>query len=317
MPIAPWTAECARPYLLALGQRDFVGLTSVERETLVRGLTEIYRADPDAGVHAACRWLLCTRMSASVNLFSLDASLQREANSARRWQVGPNGHTFVVFRGAQSFVMGSPATEILREADEAAHEQPIGHGFAISTEEVTIAQFQRFRERYVNRRYSPTDDCPTNNVTWFEAAAYCRWLSEQAELPEDQMCYPRAAEIAPGMKMPENWLERTGYRLPTEAEWEYACRGGVAASRYFGEGELLRTRYAWFLQNSDNRAWPVGQLKPNNFGLFDMLGNVAERCQDAMATYPLNSAAASDLSSRAAVKHRCNRHAGFPRRKLR
>ena len=107
-----------------------------------------------------------------------------------------------------------------------------------------------------------------------------------------------AAEIAPGMKMPENWLERTGYRLPTEAEWEYACRGGVSASRYCGEGELLRSHYAWFLQNSDNRAWPVGQLKPNNFGLFDMLGNVAERCQDAMAKYPVNSAAAaSDLSA--------------------
>ncbi len=293
------TRDCGvrQAILLALGQRDFVRMTPAERETLVAGLLEIYHADPDAGVHAACRWLLCTRLSAAVNLYLLDKSLQREANPARRWFIGPNGHTLVVFRGPQSFVMGSPATELLRESDEAAHDQRIGHSFAISTEEVTIAQFQRFRKRYVNRRYSPTDDCPTNNVTWFEAAAYCRWLSEQAELPEDQMCYPPAGEIVPGMKMRQNWLERTGYRLPTEAEWEYACRGGVGASRYCGEGELLRTRYAWFLQNSDNHAWPVGQLKPNNFGLFDMLGNVAERCQDAMATYPPNSAAVLDTSA--------------------
>ncbi len=80
--------------------------------------------------------------------------------------------------------------------------------------------------------------------------------------------------------------ERTGYRLPTEAEWEYACRGGVTANRFCGPGEELLSRYAWYLKNSDNRAWPVGRLKPNNFGLFDVLGNVAERCQDAMAIYP-------------------------------
>ena len=284
-------------------------MTSAEREKVVTGLLEIYRNDPDAGVHSACRWLLRTRLSASVNLDSLDKTLPGEVDPARRWLVGPNGHTLVVFRGPQTFLMGSPATELLREADEAAHEQRIGHSFAISTEEVTIAQFQRFRKRYVNRRYSPTDDCPSNNVTWFEAAAYCRWLSEQAELPEDQMCYPPAAEIVPGMKMPENWLERTGYRLPTEAEWEFACRGGVGASCYCGEGETLRTHYAWFLQNSDNHAWPVGQLKPNNFGLFDMLGNVAERCQDAMATYPRNSAAAFRIRrqsrSQASVQPTC------------
>jgi formylglycine-generating enzyme required for sulfatase activity len=185
--------------------------------------------------------------------------------------------------------MGSPATELLREADEAAHKQRIGHSFANSTEEVTITQFQSFRENYSNRRYGPTDDCPSNNVTWFEAAAYCCWLSEQAGLPGEQMCYPAEAEIGPGMKLPDNWFERTGYRLPTEAEWEFACRGGVNASCYFGEGDRLQTHYAWFRQNSDNHAWTVGQLKPNNFGLFDMLGNVAERCQDAMATYPTSS----------------------------
>jgi formylglycine-generating enzyme required for sulfatase activity len=59
----------------------------------------------------------------------------------------------------------------------------------------------------------------------------------------------------------------------------------VAASRFCGPGDELLSRYAWYLKNSDNRAWPVGLLKPNSFGLFDVLGNVGERCQDSMASY--------------------------------
>ena len=182
--------------------------------------------------------------------------------------------------------MGSPASELSREADEMRHEEQLEHSFTISIEEVTIAQFLQFRKKDFNRRFSATDDSPANNISWFEAAAYCRWLSEQAGLPEDQMCFPTVSEIGPGMTVPGNWRERTGYRLPTEAEWEYACRGGVSASRFCGEGEALLRNYAWFLNNSDNHAQPVGQLKPNNFGIFDALGNVAERCQDEMAPYP-------------------------------
>jgi formylglycine-generating enzyme required for sulfatase activity len=179
--------------------------------------------------------------------------------------------------------MGSPQFEPSREEDEQLHDQVIDHSFAISTEEVTIAQCRRRRERFFNLRYSPSEDCPANNVTWFDAAAYCRAISEEEGIPEDQMCYPPVPKIGPGMRLPDNWLQRTGYRLPTEAEWEFACRGGVSASRFCGEGEQLPTRYAWYLRNSDNHAWPVGRLKPNNYGLFDMLGNVAERCHDAMA----------------------------------
>jgi formylglycine-generating enzyme required for sulfatase activity len=94
------------------------------------------------------------------------------------------------------------------------------------------------------------------------------------------MCYPPGWQIEPGMRLPADCLQRTSYRLPTEVEWEYACRGGVSASRYFGEGEQLLAHHAWYLGNSDDHAWPVGLLKPNDFGLFDMLGNVLERCHD-------------------------------------
>jgi formylglycine-generating enzyme required for sulfatase activity len=230
--------------------------------------------------------LLRTRLGAAEKLERLDRSLAGQINPAQRWYVGPNGHSFSVFRGPTTFIMGSPASELSREEDEMRHEVRFEHSFTISIEEVTIAQFLKFRNKTFNRRFSASDDSPANNISWFEAAAYCRWLSEEAGLPEDEMCFPTVSEIGPGMTLPDNWRERTGYRLPTEAEWEYACRGGVSASRFCGEGESLLPYYAWFLKNSDNQARPVGQLKPNNYGIFDALGNVAERCQDAMAPYP-------------------------------
>ena len=283
--------------LLALGGEKLESLPRGEHEALERWLLKCYRDDPDAGVHSACRWLLQTRLNASAILEQVDRSLVGEASTARRWYVGPNSHTFSVCRGPTTFTMGSPANELSREEDEARHEERLEHSFAISIEEITIAQFLEFRDKVFNRRFCPTDDCPANNISWFEAAMYCRWLSEREGLTEDEMCYPRVSEIGPGMTYPANWRERTGYRLPVEAEWEYACRSGTTASRFCGEGVGLLPHYAWFLNNSENHAHPVGRLKPNNFGLFDALGNVAERCQDAMAPYPSDAAADPDQAT--------------------
>src|SRR5439155_24158733 len=98
---------------------------------------------------------------------------------------------------------------------------------------------------------------------------------------ENQMCYPPITEIKDGMKLPDNYLDRRGYRLPTEVEWEYACRAGADTARPYGRGTELLRQYAWFLKNSRQHAWPCGRLKPNDLGLFDVLGNVWQWCDDA------------------------------------
>jgi formylglycine-generating enzyme required for sulfatase activity len=76
------------------------------------------------------------------------------------------------------------------------------------------------------------------------------------------------------MTMPDNYLSRMGYRLPTEAEWEYACRAGAATGYAYGASADILGNYAWYLLNAKGHPWPVGRLRPNDLGLYDMHGNV-------------------------------------------
>jgi formylglycine-generating enzyme required for sulfatase activity len=124
-------------------------------------------------------------------------------------------------------------------------------------------------------------------TSWYHAAAYCNWLSAQEGIGENQWCYePNAqGQYSQGMNLKANYLSLTGYRLPTEAECEYACRARAVTSRYYGESVELLGKYGWYVGNAGGRSWPVGSLKPNDFGLFDMHGNVWCWCQERYKDY--------------------------------
>jgi len=111
---------------------------------------------------------------------------------------------------------------------------------------------------------------------------YCNWLSEQEGLPKEQWCYEPNKDglYTEGMTIPADCIHRTGYRLPTEVEWEYACRAGAATGFSFGDSEEVLGKYGWIVSNADSQSHPVGTLKANDLGLFDMHANVFEWSQN-------------------------------------
>jgi formylglycine-generating enzyme required for sulfatase activity len=312
-------ASVRRALILSLGGFSGGQLPTDRRKQLVALLLRLYRADPDPGIHSAVDWLLRYGRQGLTNrkldwqqgetLRAIDRELAGQPLKDRNWFITKQGHTLAVVQGPVEFTMGAPRYEPGRDKsdDEALHRVRIGRSFAIATKEVTVGQFQRFldanpeikrrakaaggrdptREGPILRRLTLDDDCPQVMMTWFEAAQYCNWLSQQEGIPEDEWCYPALDQIKEGMELSRGHLHRRGYRLPTEAEWEYACRAGAMTSRFYGSSEELLREYAWYTGTTFNeRPWPVGQLKPNDLGLFDMYGNVWEWGQDWWKPYP-------------------------------
>ena len=159
---------------------------------------------------------------------------------------------------AGTFTMGDASGE----DDETPHEVTLTKPFKMGVHEVTQAQYEQVMG--VNPSDFKGADYPVETVTWDDAVEFCRRLSE---LP---------AEKAAG----------NVYRLPTEAEWEYACRAGTTTKYSFGDDESDFGEYGWYRENSGRTTHPVGSKLPNAWGLYDMHGNVAEWCLDTYATYP-------------------------------
>jgi serine/threonine protein kinase/formylglycine-generating enzyme required for sulfatase activity len=264
-----------RAVLLALGEFDEGLLSWAEREVLAPRLLALYRDDPDPGIHGAAGWLLRQwRQQAKVE--GIDRELATgQADGQRQWYVNGQGQTFVLV----------PPGEF--ENDNAGPNQRlkvrVERRFALAAREVTVAEFLRFRKdhNYVNV-YAPTEDCPVNLVSWYDAAAYCNWLSKEEGIAEGQWCYlaNEKGDYADGMTVKANALSLSGYRLPAEAEWELACRAGSATSWSLGEAEDLLPKYAWYVANSPIKSRPAGSLRPNDLGLFDLYGNAGEWCNN-------------------------------------
>jgi formylglycine-generating enzyme required for sulfatase activity len=262
---------------------DRYPFTSLEVEKLLDSAADLYRNHPHPGVHSAAE-LVLRRWGREQTLAPRDE--QSRSNSrpldGPGWELGPQGHTLALLPGPLEFWMGSPDHEEGRFPHESRHYRRIDRSLAIATKEVTIAQYRAFKPGYrQDTRYTREPDCPVNTLSWYEAAEYCNWLSEKAGIAPSQWCYPIKFES--GMIVPGDSVDRHGYRLPTEAEWEYCCRAATETARPFGDSDDVLPRYALTSMTPGDRTRPVGRLLPNEFGLFDILGNVWEWCHDGQA----------------------------------
>lgn len=158
------------------------------------------------------------------------------------------------------FMMGSPLTEEGRGDNETQHEVTITKGFYMQTTEVTQAQWVALMGS--NPSSFKGDDLPVGNVSWDNVEEYIQKLNKSGN---------------------------GTYRLPTEAEWEYAARAGSRTSFSCGERESCLSEMGWFGEYSSDAMHSVGQKKPNAWGLYDMHGNVCEWVQDWYGNYPVGA----------------------------
>lgn len=260
-------------------------------QPVIQDLLNRYRDDPDPGIHAAAEWAL-QRFGKEDELATLDRQIGSvPVRGDAAWYINRQGHTMVVLPGPTQFLMGSAKPARPEEEDERLHSSRIRRSFSIASKETTVEQFRRFlndtssASGIAEGRNDVPPDAPQTSVTWYEAAAYCNWLSKFERISSSQWCYlPNAAgQYAAGMKLAPDALDRRGYRLPTEPEWEYACRAGATTNRSFGDDVSHLPFYAVF--DTGPAPQSVGRRMPNDFGLFDMLGNAAEWCQDRYLPY--------------------------------
>jgi len=179
-----------------------------------------------------------------------------------------------------TFLMGSPEDESGRDDDEALHEVTLTRGYWLAETPVTQGQYRALTGQSPSF-HEGSDDLPVEQVSWYDAVRFANRLSKSAGLDP---CYRIGAGDEPEVSLLD--LARTGFRLPTEAEWERAARAG-SGYRFAGGDDL--DDVGWYGDNSGGRTQPVAQKRVNAWGLHDMSGNVWEWVWDRFGEYPADS----------------------------
>lgn len=250
-----------------------------------RQIADIFRDDLDASVHSAAEWLL---RKAGIPLpGSGESPIPNHENAS--WRISDQGFTLVRFPSPGKVPIardGRPQpTRENHDYKEQIRVVEVNYAYWLSSKEITVAEFRKFRPDHLADSVPKlSNNRPVSDLTWYQAAEYCNYLSQQEGLPKDQYCYlpNKEGKFGPGMRLAENFRERLGYRLPLEAEWENAYGAKTRSTWSCGDDSTQLVEYGWFRNNTNHlsKLIEVGQLKPNRFGMFDMHGNVEEWLQD-------------------------------------
>ena len=213
---------------------------------------------------------------------------------------GDGCHWVTILPG--SFTMGSIGP--FANYDEIpAHAVTLTRAFALAATEVTQSQWQNLMGNNPSA-FGGCTECPVEEVSWFEALAYCNALSEQGGYAP---CFDSSGDVIGGATV----YECEGYRLPTEAEWEYAYRAGTTTPLYCGDNASCVDSIGWHKSNSGDKPHPFGEKTANAWGLYDMGGNVWEWVWDRYGDDYYESSPPSDPTGPTVGSHRGNRGGGF------
>lgn len=213
---------------------------------------------------------------------SLDHRCEVKLTQARRVSVqeGPELRPKMIPLMPGMFQMGSPATEAGRSSDEQQHAVQLTTAFALSETEVTQRQYAQLLNGVNPSQYQGDPERPVESVSWFEAVAYCNLLSIREGLPPCYQISGQNVAWEPSLKC--------GYRLPTEAEWEYAARANSGKYQQYAGSDAVGD-VAWYATNAvmPEGPRPVRTKAPNSWGLYDLSGNVWEWVWDWYGDYPM------------------------------
>lgn len=178
----------------------------------------------------------------------------------------------------ENFVLVEGGTFIMGSKDEGTPHEVALSGFLICKHQVTQAKYVEITGKSNPSYFKGNDENPVENISWFDAIKYCNLLSKKYGFAP---AYDGKGNLLDAAgKITADITKVRGFRLPTEAEWEYAARGGNQSKGYEYSGSNNIKEVAWHDGNSGKKTHPVGTLNPNELGLYDMSGNVWEWCHD-------------------------------------
>jgi formylglycine-generating enzyme required for sulfatase activity len=256
----------ASALLLSSGGIAASNVNTTDGDDVCGNFSKLHQESGSGAVHSAAAWAL-SKWNEPIR--NKDGKYKVPSEDSD-WYVTTTGVTMIRIRKGQF--------ERRREGAEKSQFVSITQEFELADREVSVERFERFADEMMkewnghHKEFSPTESHPIQKVGWTDAIRFCNWLSAKEGLTP---CY---------RQLPTGW-ERIvgclGFRLPTEAEWEYACRAGTTTQFACGGADDLS---AYAVVNA-SRAAPCGSRMPNGWGLFDMHGNVWEWCEDSYGPY--------------------------------
>ncbi|MBC8875300.1 MAG: protein kinase [Planctomycetes bacterium] len=276
---------------LAIGSIEDIGpAAQADWESL---LTDWYSSQPDGGTHSAAGWAL--RKWNGADPWIDNTKLDGEE---RGWSITKQtGLTMIRIPAGQ---FKRPLNPRGRAPSSKQQIVRITQDFLLSDREITIGLFRRFRDdkeyqgekpRWKIEYNFPDAESPVHQVSWYDAVMFCNWLSWKENLTP---CYrvsdspppkPPVSIHSQGVYEVDISDATNGFRLPTEAEWEHACRAETSTRFSFGDDEAMLARYGVYQMNSNVQMAKVGSRLCNAWGLFDMHGNLGEYCWDFELDY--------------------------------
>jgi formylglycine-generating enzyme required for sulfatase activity len=266
-------------YLEILGGIPWSAMDPLSQRILQESATRLAEDSVDVRVANTARWC-CTNWQLPVPPFPIN----QRRDPSRNWLTNKLGQQFAVIDVPEKVVSGKRGkNRVWKQVDRR---------IVIATTETTGSVFEEFLNdpktiSWINadpgKRFVKAEqlDDPQSKVSWNTAVRFCQWLNEQEGVPEDQWCYLDVWETSSNaFRFAPNYLERTGYRLPTYAEWKHVCAGGTDETWHFGSDASMVSLYEWTMPHSGNRRQGIARKRPNASGVFDMGGSLAEWCDD-------------------------------------